>query len=954
MRTGQQIGSWAFGQQLGGMDLSPDGRFLMIAEEAYIGAPNDRVALTSYRFDPATQSVQTYSTSGESFAGAFFDVAVLSDGRVLLGRRFGGSQILDLQTGQYSAGPYIDSYSILSPFDNGTKVLIADGNSSAGPLSIYETGSGVVANAFTQGYNWGVQAISSSTGFVAQWIYNLGINIYNPALQLVTTLTAWRNGSAEGLTFDATGENLFVLDDVTDSIVQVAVADWTVVRSIPVGFNVGRVSGQATTNLGNKLLLDPTGSYFSVLTQTGLVAVANPTAPMRVGSEGPDLISGFLFSDQISGGGGDDTIDGGGGDDSIDGGAGDDILLGGSGDDALSGAAGQDRLEGGDGVDALDGGAGDDIIDGGLGADVLNGGDGNDRFVFSAVQAGGSTAAAIGSIDGGSGYDIVDLSNVSPVTVGTLETSPGTYAFGFYVGSQRFTIGNVERILLGPQDNFISPPANAGPSVEIRAGDGADYFNGSGNYDVYGEGGDDSFFISGRFGESATNGLIDGGAGTNTLRTNINFTVDLAAGTAVAGQASYTVANIQNVVATTNGYASTIRGDGADNVFTVQASGDDGAAGVSFYGLGGNDRLSGSAGRDVLDGGSGNDVLDGRSGDDSMSGGPGDDIYIVDALGDTVTEFANEGTDEVRTALGSKTDFNAMYTLPANVENLTGTSATAQGVYGNTLNNVIAMGAGGDLVVVDWGGDDRVSGGGGNDFFYWGASFNNADQADGGAGIDTLGLLGIYTLAFDADDLFGIEKLAVYSSGDPAAPNGYTITMHDANLAAGQNMMVIAQSLSAGEVLSFNGAAELDGTFNVRGGKGADTITGGAGNDVIWGNLGADQMRGGNGNDMFDYNSVGESRTGAADLILDFTRGDRINLARIDADGNAANGDTSFTWLGDGAFTGAAGELRVSQHPQFGRTWVVEADVDGDKVADMTIYLVGPSDFLPQVADFVL
>jgi serralysin len=366
------------------------------------------------------------------------------------------------------------------------------------------------------------------------------------------------------------------------------------------------------------------------------------------------------------------------------------------------------------------------------------------------------------------------------------------------------------------------------------------------------------------------------------------------------------------------------------------------------------DKLHGGDGDDSLSGFEGDDILTGGPGADSMTGGVGNDSYGVDSFGDGVTELAGEGTDEIRTGLGSKSDFAQLYILPANVENLTGTAATGQGVQDNALNNVIALGAGGDLAVMDGGGDDRVSGGGGSDYFYWGAAFTNADRADGGVGSDTLALLGTYQIVFDADDLASIEKLALYSSGNPAAPNGYTLTMHDANLAGGQTMTVIAQSLSAGEVLTFNGAAEFDGKFNVRGGKGADTITGGAGSDVIWGNLGADMLRGGKGNDLFDYNAVAESKADAADTILDFARGDRINLARIDADGNAANGDTKFAYLGDGAFTGVAGELRVSAHPQHSRAWVVEADVNGDKVADLTIYLVGPAGFLPLAGDFIL
>jgi Ca2+-binding RTX toxin-like protein len=353
-----------------------------------------------------------------------------------------------------------------------------------------------------------------------------------------------------------------------------------------------------------------------------------------------------------------------------------------------------------------------------------------------------------------------------------------------------------------------------------------------------------------------------------------------------------------------------------------------------------DDLLSGGAGDDSLYGGDGADRLDGGRGADKMAGGTGNDVYEVDDAGDTVTELTGEGVDEVRTGLGSRSDYSLIYVLPDHVEKLTGTSATGQGVQANALDNLVAMGAGDDLVVLDGGGNDTVTAGSGNDFLYYGGALTNGDSNNGGAGHDTIGLLGTYRLAFDADDLVSIEKLAVYASGNAAAPNTYDLTTHDRNVAPGETLTVIALSLAAGETLRFNGAAETDGAFAIYSGKGSDTITGGAGHDTIYGNLGADTLKGGGGNDVFVYQSAAESRLGAADVILDFSRGDRINLTAIDADGNAANGNTAFAWLGTGAFTGQAGQLRVSPHPQHDRAWLVEGDTDGDGAADFLLYLV--------------
>jgi Ca2+-binding RTX toxin-like protein len=540
--------------------------------------------------------------------------------------------------------------------------------------------------------------------------------------------------------------------------------------------------------------------------------------------------------------------------------------------------------------------------------------------------------STLDSFDGGSGIDGVYINNIA-FTVDRFEWRVPSNLFISPAGTPQ--LANIEYILQGytSDGNDVVETGALAFSERISTNGGNDeiiVYNGRDTVD--GGPGDDLLVIDWRLADENiilnSNPYLSWG-GTRSLR---GFT-------SAGEERSVNFVNIERL--------EVFGGSGDDMLRS-------GTLPDKLHGGGGDDTLHAFDGDDILTGGSGNDFLFGGTGADSMAGGTGNDFYSVDSFSDQVLEAAEEGIDEVRTPLGSKSDFAQLYILPANVENLTGTAATGQGVQDNALNNVIALGAGGDLAVMDAGGDDHVSGGGGNDYFYWGAAFNNADRADGGAGTDTLGLLGTYRIVFEADDLANIEKLALYSSGNPAAPNGYNLTMHDANLAGGQTMTVIAQSLSAIEVLAFNGAAELDGKFNIRGGKGADTITGGAGNDTIWGNLGADVLRGGKGDDLFDYNAVAESKFDAADTILDFARGDRINLGRIDADGNAANGDTKFSYLGDGAFTGAAGELRVSQHPQHSRTWVVEADENGDRVADLTIYLVGPPGFLPQAGDFIL
>ena len=124
----------------------------------------------------------------------------------------------------------------------------------------------------------------------------------------------------------------------------------------------------------------------------------------------------------------------------------------------------------------------------------------------------------------------------------------------------------------------------------------------------------------------------------------------------------------------------------------------------SLNGGAGNDMLLGGSGADQLDGAAGNDTLDGGADADVMIGGSGNDIYVIDNVGDSVTEQAGQGTDTVQSSIS--------YTLGANVENLMLTGTGAISGTGNSLNNILTGnssaniltgGTGNDIYVVDTG-----------------------------------------------------------------------------------------------------------------------------------------------------------------------------------------------------------------------------------------------------------
>ncbi len=158
------------------------------------------------------------------------------------------------------------------------------------------------------------------------------------------------------------------------------------------------------------------------------------------------------------------------------------------------------------------------------------------------------------------------------------------------------------------------------------------------------------------------------------------------------------------------------------------------------------------------------------------------------------------------------------------------------------------------------------------------------------------------------------------------------------------------------EKLVLGGSADINGTGNgldnyilgnggsntLIGGAGKDVISGGAGNDFITGGLDGDQLTGGLGADTFVYTTLGDFGSGGTnDRISDFNRadGDKLDLTGVDANSNLAT-DQAFTFLGAGAFTHTAGELRSTATASGN---IVQGDVNGDGVADFTFVVVGPA-----------
>jgi Ca2+-binding RTX toxin-like protein len=739
----------------------------------------------------------------------------------------------------------------------------------------------------------------------------------------------------------------------TDTLVLAAAGGTSAVNlSVAAGSDQTAGDSVSVTNFEN---IDAS-ALSSALTVTG----SSSANTITTGS-GNDTIDGGGGADVIAAGGGNDTISYYGSETSIDGGTGTNTLLmrvagtvnlgnadQTSGDStnvtnlqnvdasALSSAV---SIIGSSSANTITGGSGNDTIDGGGGADVIAAGGGNDTVTYRSTET---------SIDGGSGSDTLVLAAAGGITA---------VNFAVVAGSDQTTgdsvsIINFENIDASAISSALTVAGSSSANT-ITAGSGNDTIDGGGGADVIAAGGgNDSVTYRG------TESAIDGGSGADTLVMLAAATVNLGNADQTSGD-STNVANFENVDASALSAALSITGASSANTITGGSGNDtiDGGGGadvisagagndtVSYYGsetsidggtgintlvlhsavavnlgnadvtsgdsvnvsnflnvdasaLSSAESLTGSSSANTITGGSGNDTIDGAGGADVVNAGGGNDTVIYHGTetsidggsgNDTLVLAVGGGITAVNFAVGAGSD-----------------QTTGDGVGVTNFEHLDASAISSDLTITGSSSANNITTGSGNDTIDGGGG---ADVISAGAGNDTVGYYGTES---SIDGGTGTNTLTLHSAATINLGNSDQTSGDSTNVTNFQNV----------------DASELSSAVSITGSSGANTITGGSGDDTIDGAGGADIISAGAGDDTVTYhgtetsidggsgtNTLVMSTAATVDLgNVDQTSGDSTNVANFqNVDGSALSSALTLTGSsGANIITGGSGNDTIN------------------------------------------
>lgn len=653
------------------------------------------------------------------------------------------------------------------------------------------------------------------------------------------------------------------------------------------------------------------------------------------GEGGNDLIDGRAGADQMIGGTGDDTyfVDTGldvivelmgEGVDTVVASSSyalldhvENLVLTGSGALSGTGNAQDNQLTGNSGNNTLWGADGNDTLDGGAGNDTLIGGLGDDTYVVDSVSD-------VTTEDPNQGIDTVH-STLASWTLGA----------------------NIENLLLlGDAD--INGIGNTLDNV-LEGNSGNNRLDGKGGADtMLGGAGDDTYIV-----DNVLDLVVEeADSGNDTVNSSVTYALpgNVENLTLTGSSAINAIGNALDNVLTGNSGNNVLDGsagadlmsggsgndtyivdDAGDVIVEASAGGTDTVhASVSYILptyverlvlLGtGNLNGTGNSSANILTGNDGDNVLDGGAGADTLIGGAGNDLYIVDSSGDTITELANEGIDEVYAS--------ASFTLAVEIENLVLTGTAAVNGTGNGLVNVLTGNSAANTLDGQ-GGADIMIGGAGNDVYVVDDAGDSVVEKVS-EGIDRIQSSVSYVLSANVENLTLTGTASIDGTGNElanvlignAADNVLDGGVGGDSMSGGAGndtyvvdnaLDVVTESSNAGtdtvlasvtytlvvnvENLTLIGGDNINATGNTL----ANTLIGNGGNNVLNGGTGADTMQGGLGDDTYIVDNAG-------DVVIE-NAGEGIDLVQSSVSFALSAQIEHLTLTGSSGLTGTGNDL---------------------------------------------
>jgi len=339
-----------------------------------------------------------------------------------------------------------------------------------------------------------------------------------------------------------------------------------------------------------------------------------------------------------------------------------------------------------------------------------------------------------------------------------------------------------------------------------------------------------------------------------------------------------------------------------DQTFTFTTTIDGANNSLNLTGSGGSDTLNLASGTNVIDAMVGIEVVSwAQSSSSSLTFlAPISGVALNSGGGNGSASLTLNGAGNVINISGSYTSF-------------TGSAGTDQVTFANSVGGTVA-GATGVETFIGGGSSDVLTltglgnagtvsfaaGGGDDDLTVAASLFSAATiplSLDGGTQTnpDKLNVTATAPVTLNASQLGGVTGWEEWIT---TSNQSYTLTLADANVAAGATLTIAAGASNIGTFV-IDGSAEASGTLLLFGGAVNDVLTGGAGNDTLTGNAGTDTLTGGGGADTLTGGAGADTLDGGNDndtfvfAANDFASGESVD-GRAGTDTLSVSGNNDF------------------------------------------------------------